>query len=71
MSDRILTGEKSMCSVTDVVFFDFHRNLANSFDLHLLSSNQWECVAYQKTSNDPGYFNVANGNVLAAYGFTI
>ena len=34
--------------------------MASSFDLHLLSSNQWECVAYQKVSTDPQYFNVAN-----------
>lgn len=46
-------------------------NAATSLDIHLLTSNQWQCVAYQKTSNDPGYFNVQNQDVLAAYGYTI
>ena len=50
---------------------DPSRVAAGSFDIHLLTSNQWECVAYQKTSNDPTYFNVQNNNVLAAYGYTI
>jgi hypothetical protein len=48
-----------------------NRNKASSFDIHLLTSNQWECVAYQHDSTDPSYFNVQNSNVLAAYGYTI
>lgn len=50
---------------------DLNRVQAASFDIHLLTSNQWECVAYQKDNNDPSYFDVQNNNVLAAYGYTI
>lgn len=45
--------------------------LARSFDVHLLKSGQWECVGYHGTSQDPGYFNVPNDNVLAAYGYAL
>jgi len=47
------------------------RIAAGSFDLHHLSSDQWECVAYQKVSTDPQTFNVQNGSVLAAYGYAM
>jgi hypothetical protein len=50
---------------------EVNRVVAGSFDIHLLTSNQWECVAYQKGSNDPGYFKVQNKNMLAAYGYAI
>ena len=42
-----------------------------SFNLYFdLANNQWVCVQYLNPQDDPSYFNVADGNVGASYGYS-
>ncbi len=42
-----------------------------SFQVYYLKSQkQYVCVAYANPNTDPSYFNVANKDVTAAYGFS-
>jgi len=42
-----------------------------SFQLYYLKSQkQYVCVSYANSNTDPSYFNVANADVTAAYGFS-
>ena len=42
----------------------------HGYDLHYLqSSQQWVCVQYLSGNDDTSYWNVANSDVTAAYGY--
>jgi len=42
-----------------------------SFQLYYLKTQkQYVCVSYANPNTDPSYFNVANTDVTAAYGFS-
>lgn len=42
-----------------------------SFDLHhQTTEDQWVCVQYSNGQTDPSYFNVADADVGAVYGFS-
>jgi len=41
-----------------------------SFDVHLLSGIGWTCVQYFSGNSDTSSFNVVDGTVEVAYGFT-